>query len=182
MNLKELIKTRRTVGAYSTRKVEDALVEEALALSLWAPNHRLTYPWVYAWVGPTARAKLGDLGAEMKGGRDTVKGKMVAANVTGCSHLIGLGLRREERAGVAHEDYATLSCSVQILSLFLWEHGVSTKWSTGGWAMADAAYGIMGLDPAEVRLEGALMIGYDANGQPPAPERPPLSKFLRRTE
>lgn len=182
MNLRDLIKTRRTVGAYSTRKVDDALVEEALALSLWAPNHRLTYPWAYTWLGPAARTKLGELGAAMKGGLDSVKGKMVLAGVTGCSHLISLGVRRNEREVITHEDYATLSCSVQILSMFLWDHGVSTKWSTAGWAMGDEAYGIIGVDPKEVRLEGALMIGYDANGQPPAPERPPLSRFLRRTE
>lgn len=181
MHLRDLITTRRTVNAYTDRKVDDALVREALSLSLWAPNHRLTYPWVYTWLGPATRQKLGELGAEMKGGLDSVKGKATLANVVGCSHLISLGVVRNDREVIAHEDYATLSCSVQIVSMFLWEHGVSTKWSTGGWSMADAAYGIIGVDPARVRLEGALMIGYD-NGQPRAPERPPLDKFLRRTE
>lgn len=180
MDLRELILTRRTVHNFTPEKVEDALVEEALALSLWAPNHKLSYPWVYTWLGAETRAGLAELNAELKAG-NPMKEKAARENVITPSHLISLGIKRTpDKPGREHEDYATLASSVQIISMFLWEHGIATKWSTGGWSTHERAYEIMGVDPAAVRLEGALMIGREQI-MPPAPERPPLSRFLRKT-
>lgn len=180
MDIRELIKTRRTVGTYTNEKIDDALVREALELSLWAPNHKLTYPWVYTWLGAEARAALGELNAEMKAG-NPVKAKVARENVINPSHLISLAIKRSpDKPERQHEDYATLSCSVQIISMFLWEHGVATKWSTGGWASHERAYKIIGLNPDEYALEGALMIGR-ALAMPPAPPRPPLDLVLRKT-
>lgn len=179
MDIRDVILTRRTVHNYTPEKVDDALVEEALALSLWAPNHKLTFPWVYTWLGPETRSRLGDLSAELKAA-DPVKRKAAKDTVITPSHLISLGIKRSESAGRQHEDYATLACSVQILSMYLWQHGIATKWSTGGWSTHEKAYEIIGLNPAEVKLEGALMIGYEQI-LPKAPERPPLERFLRKT-
>jgi nitroreductase len=180
MNIRELIMTRRTVHNYTPEKVDGKLVEEALALSLWAPNHKLTFPWVYTWLGPSARDRLGELNAEIKGGRDTVKGKAAYENVVQSSHLISLGLKRSpDKPGRQHEDFATLACSVQIMALFLWQHGIVTKWSTGPWSTHERAYGIIGVNPAEVQLEGSLMIGREQM-MPEPPERPALDSVMRR--
>lgn len=181
MDIRELILTRRTVHNYTTQSVDDALVEEALALSLWAPNHKLTFPWVYTWLGPETRARLGDLNAELKGKDNPVKAKAARDNVTTPSHLISLGIKRTPgNLGREHEDYAALSAGVQNMSLFLWQKGVCTKWSTGGWSTHPRAYEIIGVNPDEVSLEGCLMIGH-AQIMPPKPERPPLAQFLRKT-
>lgn len=183
MDLRQLIQTRRTVHNYTPAKVDDQIVAEALALSLWAPNHKLSYPWVYRQLGPETRVKLAELAVELKGAKSPlsdIKAKAVRDNVTVPSHLIALGMKRSADVGRQHEDYATLSCSVQILSLFLWEKGIASKWSTGGWSMHPRAYPLIGVDPAEVSLEGCLMIGH-AQIKPPAPERPPLAQFLRQT-
>jgi len=162
--------------------VPDSLVEESLKLSLWAPNHRLTFPWVYTLVGREARAKLADLAVELKskkGELSDTKAKAVRENVLNPSHLLSLGIKRCEDKDQMHEDYATLACSVQIMSMHLWQHGVASKWSTGGFGVHERTYSILGLNPKEVFLEGVLLIG---RGQvmPPAPERPELAKFLRR--
>ncbi|MBX3020956.1 MAG: nitroreductase family protein [Bdellovibrionales bacterium] len=179
MDIREMILTRRTVNNYTPEKVPDSVVEEALALSLWAPNHKLTYPWVYTWLGAETRARLGDLNAELKGA-NPIKAKAARDNVVTPSHLISLAIKRSEKVERQHEDYATLSCSVQIATMFLWQHGIATKWSTGGWSMHPRAYEIIGLSPEEVKLEGCLMIGRPQI-MPPTPERPPLAQFLRRT-
>jgi nitroreductase len=182
MDLAQLIQSRRTVHNYTPEKVPDALVEKALELSLFAPNHKLTYPWVYTWISDAARKELGEANVKLKAAKgelSPVKAEAARQNVTRPSHLISIGIKKSGDEHRQHEDYATLACSVQIASLFLWEHGIATKWSTGAWSMNETAYKILGLNPAEVSLEGALMIGK-AEFMPKAPDRPKLASLLRR--
>jgi nitroreductase len=184
MDLAENTRSRRTVHNYKTDKIADSLVVKALELSLWAPNHKLTYPWVYIWVGAQARARLADLSAELKAakkGLSEVEKKAVRATVLNPSHLIALGLKRGADAHRLHEDFATLACSVQIASQYLWEQGVCTKWTTGGFLTHARSYEILGVSPEEVQLEGGLMIGLPSV-TPVATSRPPLDRFLRRVE
>lgn len=184
MDLQQLILTRRTVHNYTAEKVSDALVQQALNLGLYAPNHKMTYPWVLVQIGPEARGRLADLSVELKRAKDPapisdVKVEAMRQNVLRPSHLIALGIQRSADAGRQHEDYATLACSVQIASLFLWENGVATKWSTGGYSMHTKTYEILGLDAKAVSLEGCLMIGK-AEVMPKTPERPGLERFLHQ--
>lgn len=180
MDFRELVLTRRTVHNYHPDPVPESLVEESLRLSLWAPNHKLTFPWIYTWIQPASRSKLADLAVELKsakGDLSEVKKKAVRENILNPAHLISLGVKRTP--GREHEDYATLACSVQIMSLFLWQHGIGTKWSTGGWSVHEKTYSVLGLNPDEVSLEGVLMIGR-GQGATPVPERPELSRFVRK--
>ncbi len=184
MDFRELVLTRRTVHNYHSDPVPDSLVEESMRLSLWAPNHRLTFPWVYTVVGAEARAKLADLAVELKSRRGAEKMsearvKAVRDSVLMPSHLISLAIKRGKDENQLHEDYATLACSVQIMSMYLCQHGVASKWSTGGFGVDDKTYGILGLNPAEVSLEGVLLVGR-AQVTPDRTERPDLSQFLRR--
>ncbi|MGZ3723920.1 MAG: nitroreductase family protein [Bdellovibrionales bacterium] len=184
MDLAQLTVSRRTVHNYKPDKIADDLVTKALELSLWAPNHKLTYPWVYIWVGAAARLQLADLAAELKALKkplsETEK-KAVSATVTNPSHLIALGLKRSADAHRQHEDYATLACSVQIAAQYLWDQGIGSKWTTAGWSTHARSYDILGVSPEEVSLEGAFMIGVPLI-VPAATPRPSLDKFLRRVE
>lgn len=182
MDLRELVLTRRTVHNYHPDSVPENLIEDSLRLSLWAPNHRLTYPWVYTVIGRERREKLADLAVELKSSKEALsepKKKAIRETILTPSHLISLGLKAGKDEHQAHEDYATLACSVQIISLHLWQHGIATKWSTAGFSNHPRTYEILDLDPKQVRLEGCLMIGR-AQTVPAKPERPPLEKFLRR--
>ena len=184
MDFRELVLTRRTVHNYKRDSVPDSLVEESLRLSLWAPNHRLTFPWVYTVVGPAVRGWLADLAVELKSGKSLeklseAKAQAVRDSVLNPSHLISLGIKRGKDEDQLHEDYATLACSVQIMSMHLWQHGVATKWSTGGFGVHAKSYAILGLDREQVALQGMLMIGH-AQIMPERAERPDLATFLRR--
>lgn len=186
MEFRELVVTRRTVHNYHPDVVPDSVVEESLRLSLWAPNHRLTYPWVYTWIGTQARARLADLAVDLKAVKSEKPlsegaTRAIRETVLNPSHLISLGLRRSENPAQLHEDYATLASGVQIMALHLWQHGIATKWSTGGFAVHERTYGILGADPSAVRLEGVLMIGRAQKVPDPSP-RPELSQFLRKVD
>jgi nitroreductase len=183
VKLDELVRSRRTVHNYTRENVDWGVVERALELSLWAPNHKLSYPWIFTRIGVEARGKLADLSVELKskkGELSDVKKKAIRENILAPAHILSLGLRRDADEKRRHEDYATLACSVQIMSLVLWEQGVATKWSTGGnWTHANT-YEILGLDPLSVQLEGALLIGR-ALHMPEAPARPSLKEILRES-
>lgn len=181
MNLDELVLSRRTVHNYTKANVDWADVERALELSLWAPNHKLSFPWVYTRVGSEARGHLSALSVELKskkGELSEVKKQAIRDSVLNPPHIISLGIRKDADEKRRHEDYGTLACSVQILSLVLWEKGIATKWTTGGAWAHTKTYEILGLNPAEVQLEGALLIGH-AEHMPAAPARPALKEHLR---
>jgi nitroreductase len=183
MNFRELTKARRTVHSFKESPVDESLVLEALQLSLWAPNHKLTFPWVFTLVGPAAREGLAKLAVELKSQKEPLsdfKANIVRESVIKPAHLVSLAVKRSAKSEQMHEDYATLACSVQIACLDLWQNGIATKWSTSGFARHAKTYSILGLYEAEVQLEGILMVGI-AEKFPPAPQRPNCEKFLRRT-
>jgi hypothetical protein len=183
MDFSKLVLDRRTVHNYRAENIPEDVIREALALSLWAMNHRLTFPWVYVVAGAGARGRLADLAVELKSAKEPlneIKSKATRETVLNPAYLVFLGHKRSEPKQ-EHEDYATLAASVQILSLALWQKGIGSKWSTGGFTVHARTYEILGLNPAEVKLEGALMIGVPAV-VPAAPERPVLEHFLRYTE
>ncbi len=168
---------------YKPEKVDDQVVKDALGASLWAPNHRMTYPWRYIDVRGGAREQLADLSVELKRAVEEisdVKAKALRNNVLQPSHWIALALRRNANPAIEHEDYATLACSVQIASMYLWERGLGSKWSTGAASMHPRAYEILDLSPEEFKLEGALMIGVPMV-MPKAPARPELDQFYTVT-
>jgi nitroreductase len=184
MEFSQLVRSRRTVHNYLPEKVSEELVVEALRLSLWAPNHKLTFPWSYTLVGPVARERIADLALELKIKKDAqmsdLKKRLQRESVLTPSHVVSFGIRLSEPKQ-EHEDTATVAASIYAASLFLWDNGISTKWTTSGWSKHARTYEILGLNPSEVRLEGCLLIGKPAV-VPALHERPPLDSFLRRVE
>jgi hypothetical protein len=161
--------------------VPDTVVEGAFAASLWAPNHKLTFPWAYFWTGPETRRQLAELNVKLKSEKEAlsdIKRQAARDNILNPSHFVLLATKLTDPKR-EHEDYATLACSVQIAALYLWEHGIGSKWSTGLHSKHAETYKILGISPEQYRLEGALMIGVPQI-MPHVPARPPLAEFMRR--
>lgn len=181
MTLKELIRDRRTIQTFTSEKVDDAVVKEALELSLWSLNHKLTFPWFYKIVGSAEKEEIADLLVEMKSKKspltDAVKASM-RENFLTPSHYIAIGIKKSGDDFTDKENYATLACSMQIASLVLWEKGVGSKWTSSGFSTHAKTYEILGISSEEIQLEGGLMIGKAAKVPPPA-KRPTLAEILR---
>ncbi len=181
--LERLIESRRTVHQFAEGKVDEGLVIKALELSLWAPNHRHTFPWQYILISDEKRRALIDLSIELKKAKDPsfskVKEGALRKRLADPSHWIALGLKHPKDPKILMEDIATLGASVQIASLYLWEKGIATKWSTGAYSTHEKTYEILGLDPEETYLMGVLFIGA-AGLIPPAKNRPEISQVLKR--
>lgn len=183
MSLENLIRQRRTIQQFTAEKVSDEIVKQALDLSLWAPNHKLTFPWHWTLIGSSGREKLADLAVELKEKKSSepageAKIKAIRESVVTPSHLILLSVQRSGDEERLWEDYATMACSVQIASLYLWEKGVGSKWSTSGFTKNAKTYELFSIDPSREKLVGALLIGKYTR-VPLTASRPPIEKFLR---
>lgn len=177
----ELIRDRRTIHDYKKIKVDWDIVKKSLDLSLWSLNHKLTFPWVYIRTGANARGKIADLMVEIKeenkGRLSDVMRESIRSKALNSSELIILGQKRSNSEFQQKEDYATLACSIQIASLYLWDKGIGSKWSTGGFTQSNKLFEILNIKESEVEVIGALYVGI-AERTPKTPERPPLKEFL----
>ncbi|OWR28363.1 nitroreductase [Saccharibacillus sp. O23] len=58
MDVREAIRTRRSVGAVQDREVPRESIERILEAGTWAPNHRKTEPWRFFVLQGEGRMKL----------------------------------------------------------------------------------------------------------------------------
>jgi nitroreductase len=175
----EILKTRRTVGAFRAEPVPWDVVARAIELACWAPNHRKTEPWRFHWLGSeTARAVV-DLNASLiamkKGPAEAESKRKQWSAVPG---WIAITCLRNDDAFLQEEDYAACCCAVQNLMLALWNHGVGTKWSTGDVTRHPEFFRLLGVDPTEQRSVGMIWYGYPATV--PEQTRRPVTDVLRQ--
>ena len=63
--LRELVRARRTdMMVDKDRAIEPAVIEKLFELAMWAPNHKLTFPCVFAAVTGDARERLSNCTAD----------------------------------------------------------------------------------------------------------------------
>jgi nitroreductase len=178
--IERTLRERRTVHDFLTDAVPDALIERALELARWAPNHHRTEPWRAYLLGPRAQAAIAELNAGLVAARQGERAAEVKLKrwqaVPGwlvlTSPLSGDVLRQQE-------DYAACCCAAQNFMLALWSHGVGVKWTTGAVVREAAFADIVGFDATAEQVVGLFWYGWPA-GPLTAQQRRPLDAFLER--
>lgn len=66
MDLKQAIRTRRSIGKVGTEIPDRQLIEKVLEAARWAPNHHMTQPWKFIVLTGDARKRLGSVLKELK--------------------------------------------------------------------------------------------------------------------
>ena len=66
MDLYRALIERRTVHRFVPGAVPDDALMRAVRAATCAPNHKLTWPWRFVWVGPEARERLVCLAIEIE--------------------------------------------------------------------------------------------------------------------
>ena len=152
---------RRTIHSFTTAKVSDDLIERAIDVACWAPNHFLTEPWRYYLLSDEPRNQIIDMNhrenltnkgarfADVKKNRWlTVPGWLVITSKRAAND-------KEER-----ENYAACCCAAQNLMLFLWTKGVGVKWTTGNIIETSDFANIVGFTINAERPIGMFWYGY----------------------
>lgn len=183
MELAALIQSRRTVQVFNDKPVDESLVHQALELALWAPNHKLTYPWRFVLVGPQARAELAELSVTLKekkkGSMSAIEKEAAKKSFLQPSHLVVVGMTKNPDLEVRREDYAAVAAGLQNTQLFLWQKDVGSKWGTGSITRHPTVYRLAELDPQAFEVVGFLWVGH-FDRVPAVPPRPPSQEIIRK--
>ena len=167
----EVLRERRTIPKFKPEVVPQKTILEAIELARWAPNHKLTEPWRFYFLGPETTSQIAHLNAklvEQKRGPEAAQKKLARwLTMPGwllvTSQLAEDALRRKE-------DYASCCCAIHNLTLALWSQGIGVKWTTGPVTRDPGFYELVDVDPAQEEVVGVLWYGYPAE-VPVAPIR-----------
>lgn len=173
----EVLRQRRTVNSFEPDLPQASIVDAALELATWAPNHKKTEPWRFLKLGPETSAAVVELNArliaEKKGAEAAESKRRQWSRVPGwlvvTSPLSPDPLLQEE-------DYAACCCAIQNLSLALWSAGIGTKWSTGDVTRHPEFLRLLDLDATKVRVVGVIWYGYPQ--AIPQQTRTPVAEFI----
>jgi len=162
--LATLLRSRRTVHDFLERPFPQAVIENALELACWVPNHRQTEPWRFHLLERALGLELAALNADLvrqKKGEAAAAAKLRRwSQVPGSLVITCVSSADEIRQ---REDYAACCCAAHNLSLALWVQGVGLKWTTGAVTRDPRFYQLIGVDPALEQAIGLFWFGYPAD-------------------
>ncbi len=175
----EVLRGRRTVELFLQTPVPADLLNEAIDVATWAPNHHVTEPWHFYVLGPEAiettidcvRRRATEAKGEEMGRRKALRAEKVPAWVV-------VTCRRSDDEIRQLEDYAATSCAIHNMSLYLWQAGVGMKWCTGSMAHTPDYAQALGIDTDVEFVAGILRIGYPVNT--PIQKRKPTDEIATR--
>ena len=178
-SLVEVIRGRRTVGSFRQEMPSPDLVEAAIEIARWAPNHKKTEPWRVYWLGPETTRAVIDLNASLvakkKSATEAEAKRKSWSSVPG---WLAITCLRSDDSLRHEEDYAACCCFVQNLMLVLWSSGIGTKWSTGDVTRESEFFQLLGIDAKSERVVGLVWYGYPAIV--PEQSRKPIAAFLTK--
>ena len=175
----KIIKGRRTAHEFTDDKIPDSLVESAIDIARWAPNHKLSQPWRFYLLGEEAKTAISKANYDLVLAKNGTKAAEVKLKrwlaVPGWFVLTS---QKSSDLALERENYAACCCAAQNVMLVLWAEGIGVKWTTGSITRENSFYEIVGLNPANEEVVG--MFWYGKPVRVTNQRRKPLSDFLFR--
>lgn len=171
------LQDRRTIHDFLPDSPPREAVLAALDAARWAPNHRLTEPWRFYWLGPQTAERISLLNADLvrgKSGEEAAAAKL--RRWRAMPGWLAVTCSRSPDPVREQEDYAACCCAVQNLLLGLWAAGIGSKWSTGKVIREPGFFDAIGADAALEFCVGLVWYGYPQ--RVPAQHRAPLAQTL----
>lgn len=157
----DVLRQRRTVNSFESEVPPTTIIDAAIELATWAPNHRKTEPWRFLKLGPQTAAAVTELNAGLvttnKGAEAGDAKRKQWSRVPG---WLVVTCQRSADPLLQEEDYAACCCAIQNLSLALWSAGIGSKWLTGDVTRDPEFFRLLGLDAAQVRVVGVIWYGF----------------------
>jgi len=175
--LAERIRSRRTVKLFLKQPVSRELVLDAIEVARWAPNHHLTEPWHFYLLGKESIAGsvalIRTIVTERKGEK---VGEFKAKDAATRPGWLVVTCRRSDDPLTQQEDYASVCCAIQNLSLYLSEAGLASKWSTGAITRDPRFYELLAIDAEREFIVGLIWYGYPKIT--PTQQRRPVAEIV----
>lgn len=174
----EVLRGRRTIELFLQTPVPDALVNEAIEIATWAPNHHVSEPWRFYSLGKESIAACLDLVRDIVTlKKDAKAGEFKANNWSQKPGWLVVSCRKSDDELLQQEDYAACCAAVQNWMLYLWKAGVGSKWTTGPITRDTRFFDIVGMDADAEFVVGLLWYGYPK--LTPTQSRKPVSDMLK---
>ena len=187
MEVREAIKSRRSIGRVRADPVPRELVEEILESAVHAPNHKITEPWrfhVFTGKGrgelARARAELARILAEAEGEEEELiagrvsRERKKAFRAPVVIAVICKGGRDEVET---LENYAACAAAVQNMQLTAHALGLAAIWRTGPVAYHPYMRDFFGLE-ANDKIVAYLYLGYPGITERPRRREPASAKTV----
>ncbi len=159
--LHQLIKARRTIHHFKADPVEPAIIQEALGLMQFVPNHHLLQSWQLYMVGVSTKAKLLEIAQANFALKNSVNAAVKVARWAKIPHWIMVTQNTENKSEQQiREEYASISMGLYAMMLFLHNQGIGSKWSTGSIINTEAWLNACTIDPEKEKVVGLFWIGY----------------------
>ncbi len=179
MNIKDLLRSRRTINSFKAEKPHEDLIQKAIDLARWAPNHHLTEPWRFYLLGSETSQAIIELNAKIisqKKGREAGQKKIKQwSSIPG---WLVVTMIKSDDPLQEQEDYAACSCAIQNLSLALWNEGIGIKWTSGAVIRDPEFYDLIWVDPEVESVVG--LIWYGSPEEIPVSHRKPMEEIIVR--
>ncbi|UNM97091.1 nitroreductase family protein [Ignatzschineria rhizosphaerae] len=167
----QLIQNRRTIHHFKPDAVPYELIEKALKLSVFAPNHHHTQPCRFYLLGEKSKTQFLQYAEKEFSSRDPQTAEKKLNRWRAIPGWVLATRKVQEDEKTAHEDYATLSIALYIMMQSLTEDGIGSKWSTGSLLFKKEVYAIFGINPQEEVIEGMFWYGYPDKTPLPFPKQ-----------
>ncbi|MCH9742071.1 MAG: nitroreductase [Proteobacteria bacterium] len=185
MELVSAIQQRRSVFKFTDQPVGLADIMPLLSLAVLAPNHRLTQPWQFLWVGPQTQQVLSAYYAEAKALKKVDRAHPTFADYYQSAQqrfmetpaILMVACRVNDDPVIAEEDFAATCCAVQNFLLAVTDKGLGAQWSTHPIIRDKRVLDLLKLDAQKTRVVAMVYLGYPAV-IPQEPPRRAESEFL----
>ena len=172
------IRTRRSIQLFRPDRPDSALIRQAVDLARWAPNHRLTEPWRFYFLGEVSSRRIAERNAELvQADRGDAAAKNKLKRWLGIPGWLALTCKKSDDSFREREDYAACCCAAQNMMLFLWAHGVGMKWTTGPVTRDPEFYNILGISEEKEFVVSLFMFGFPA--ETPATKRAAVHEHFK---
>lgn len=181
----ELVRTRRTVKAFTGQAIERPLLETLLELGTWAPTHRMHQPWRFAVLDQAAIARLAaflQASPQIANWPDATKGPAKLAKLLDrlptLGALVQVSWVRHADPAIDTEDHEAAAAAVQNILLGVHAAGLGGFWSTSAALRHPDTLRWCLINPNQEQFIGSLWLGH-AVAQPPAPPRKSVTEVSR---
>jgi len=166
MELEHAIRTRRTHKAYAPEPVDRATLDELFELARWAPNHKLTNPWRFRVLGPSALERLKQASGDL----------IAAAKLNRAPTLVLVSATQSGDPVMDEEDVLAAATAAYLVLLAAHGRGLAGYWRTPGVLRAPAGRAALGI-PDDEHVLGLLHLGHPRQ-EPRVPERAPVEAVV----
>ena len=172
--LRELVRARRTdMMVDKDRALDDGTLEKLCELAMWAPNHKLTFPSVFAAVTGDARERLSNCTADAMA-REGDKPEKVAKARTKFQRapvILIVGTELGDTELRTEENRDAVSAGIQNILLGATSLGLASFWSSCPKGVNDDVANFCGFK-TDTHITAMIYLGHPQR-QAPAIERPP---------